>query len=375
MARSFVAFVAFVSLCVTATPLFAQGQEDIILGKKTSEWLQILKTGKEVKLRQAALIALEVIGPKAPVVFGLIQALEKDAEPEIRRDVAATLGRMGTDAKGAAEALGHALRTDKADIVREAAARALGGRMAPQAIGQVFTLAKALSDPHAPTRVAAVETLRDLGDGAKPVLPQLKEMAAHKKSERFGRVYAIQIVSKLTFEAPDETLPLLLGILRESEAHDAVRLAAIDGIARFGPLAESAIKDLSALLVAKPKQESAGIRRASLVALARIGPKAVVAWPSIKSSLKDADSAVRHQAVRVAGSIAERQGEVVPALVEVALKDESTDTRLAALQELGQLGPIASSAVDALNQLAGNDVRASIREAATEALKKIKGSN
>ena len=372
MRRWFLLLVlALVGTAIRPPTGIAQGKDDVVLGKTTTEWLQILKSHMEVKLRRAALIALEVVGPKAQVVYGLTQALEKDPEPEVRREIAATLGRMGPDAKGAGEALGQALRSDKSDIVREASARALGGRMAPQAIGQVFTLAKALADSHVPTRVAAVEALRDLGDGAKPALPQLKQLAADKKADRFARVYALQIVSKLTIEEPEETLPLLLGVLRENEADEAVRLAALDGIGRFGPLADGAVKDLGSLLT----HERATMRKASLVALAKIGPKAADVWPMIKTTLKDADAAVRYQAVRVTGSIAEQQKEAVPALVEAAVKDESTDARLAAIQELGQLGAVAAGAVEALNQLAANDVRAAIREAAAEAVKKIKGSS
>ena len=63
---------------------------------------------------------------------------------------------------------------------------------------------------------------------------------------------------------------------------------------------------------------------------------------------------------------------MVPALADTAAKDDNTENRLAAIQELGQLGNVAGDAVPTLTRLASNDSRASIREAAEEALKKIK---
>ncbi|MCI0380503.1 MAG: HEAT repeat domain-containing protein, partial [Gemmataceae bacterium] len=100
---------------------FTFAQDEEVLGKKRSEWLAILKEHKEVKFRRAAIIALEVIGPRSRgVLEGLFEALDQDADPEVRREAALTLGRMGADAKGAAEALGEALKRDKADVVREA---------------------------------------------------------------------------------------------------------------------------------------------------------------------------------------------------------------------------------------------------------------
>src|SRR5581483_9872651 len=119
-------------------PAALHAGEDEVLGKKGSEWLKILREHKEVKFRRAAIIALEVIGPRGKgVLAGLYESLEKDSDPEIRREVALLLGRMGPEAKGAVGALGAALKGDKAEVVREAAAQALGGKLAEQAHTQV----------------------------------------------------------------------------------------------------------------------------------------------------------------------------------------------------------------------------------------------
>src|SRR5438094_82356 len=117
-------------LLVWLAPSACFGQEEEVLGKKRTEWLTILKEHKETKFRRAAVIALEVIGPRAKgVLDGLYEAVEKDRDPEVRREIALGLGRMGSEAKGAADVLADVLKRDKADSVREAAALSLAGRL------------------------------------------------------------------------------------------------------------------------------------------------------------------------------------------------------------------------------------------------------
>src|SRR5947209_8287426 len=126
------------------------GQE--VRGKKTAEWLRILLDEKEPKKRRAAIIALEIIGPKGDrVLQGLGIALKQDPEPEIRREVAQAIGRMGEDARLAIPALTAALNVDKDGTVREAAARALGG-LVPHSRSGVPELARALQDSYPGTR-------------------------------------------------------------------------------------------------------------------------------------------------------------------------------------------------------------------------------
>lgn len=343
----------------------ALGQDEVVLGKKASEWLTLLKESKELRFRRAALIALEVFGPKAPGVMpGLLEALEKEREPEIRRDVAQLIGRMGPDAKGAVQALGEALKNDKANIVREAAARALGGKLSAHSHTQVQVLAAALKDPHAGTRVAAVETLKDLGDKARPVLLQLLAVLTDNKTDRFTRIYAANIVARFPEDAAT-SVPALLVALGDTEAPVAVRAAAAEALGRLD--AAEAVGALARALQDKQVE----VRRAAAVALGKMREKARPAWPAVKAALTDPDKAVRHQAIRLAGSFGQEK-DVVGPLAQAALTDEHTENRLAAIQELGELGPHAAAAVDILSKIAQGDVRPTVREAAEMALKKIK---
>src|SRR5262245_9631397 len=81
-------------------------QEEEVLGKKRTEWLKILKEHKDTKYRRAAVIALGIIGARSPGVLpALLEAMENDAEVDVRREVATYLGTLGVDGKGTVDAL------------------------------------------------------------------------------------------------------------------------------------------------------------------------------------------------------------------------------------------------------------------------------
>lgn len=358
--------LAAAALVLAGSALAAQ-QEDTVLGKKPAEWLAILKGHKELKARQASLIALEVFGPRTRgVVPGLIEAIEKDPEPELRRGAALLLGGMGGDAKEAVPALAEALKGDKADVVREAAARALAGKLNDHAHEQVLVLAGALTDAHAGTRAAAAEALKALGDKARLAVPQLVRVAKDVKADRLLRLYAIQLVSRLDDDASEKSR-LLLGILAESAAHATLKIAAMEGMAREEKLADAEVAALGRLL----QDKAVELRRAAASALAKHGEQAGMLWTQVRAGLQDDDTTVRYQLLRVAGALAGEQKEALSALMHAAQKDAYLENRLAAIQELGQLGASAASAVETLRSIATGDTRAAVREAATAALKRI----
>ena len=100
--------------------------------------------------------------------------------------------------------------------------------------------------------------------------------------------------------------------------------------------------------------------------------RAAPAWWRVRACLQDADTTVRFQLIRATGAVAGDQKEAVPALAQLALKDAHVENRLAAIGELGQLGPTAAEAADTLASIATQDARAAVREAANQALKKVR---
>jgi len=79
---------------------------------------------------------------------------------------------------------------------------------------------------------------------------------------------------------------------------------------------------------------------------------------------------VRIQAIRLAGILGKEESAVVPALVS-QFESGNVEVRLAAVQELGHLGAAARKALPDLAKLARSDSRASVRDAAEVARKKI----
>ena len=362
--RHFVSLAILVSLACAV----CRGQEEEVLHKKRSEWLAILKTHKEAKFRRAAVIALTVIGPRANgVLDGLYDAVQKDRDPEVRRDIALTLGRMGADAKGAVDVLGDVLKDDKAGPVREAAAMSLAGGLNDLAFTRVQTIAAALKDSYPGTRAAAAEALKNLGEKAKPALPQLTAVAQDKKADRFPRLYAIQMLSKW---GDDTTIPVLVGVVQDKAALSEIRWAALAGLGQLGAKGDAALAVLAQTL----KDKNPALRRAAALALGKIGPRARDTWPAIKAAYADADNGVRNQIIRLLGSLARDEKEAVTLLADAAQKDVNLENRLAAIQELGQLESGATDALPVLTRLASDDVRASVREAARTAVQRIKGS-
>lgn len=366
------------------TSAFAQATVDeVVLEKKKSEWIKMfLSDASTPKQRTLALLALETLGAKCegvlPVLLEVLKRHKdekgKETNADTRREVALALGRMGEDAKSTIRALALALRKDPSDKVREGAAKALGGAMVPHSRLVVSDLADALKDPHAGTRAAAAETLRELGKDAVSVTASLIEClkpGKDKQADAFMRIYLAQLLGRLDKEgaAAEATL---LAILTDKEENAKVREAAAEAIGRLGarlddpaPALDQAIKDDNA---------DTAVRLAALVALGKISAEAKVVWSAVKDLFVDkkTDSILRAQAVRLAGPLGKDEPAVIAQLQIVCLKDDNIEVRLAAIQELGVLGPLAKDAEKTLQTLYDTDNRASIREAAAAALKKVR---
>jgi hypothetical protein len=345
---------------------------DSYLGKTSGEWVTILREHKDPKFRRVSLLALEAIGVKpGGVTKGLLEALRDDTDAEIRREIALLLGRIGPDAKGAPEALGERLANDKNELVRQAAATALGGRLAKVADGQVRTLAAALKDKHDGTRRAAAEALKNIGEPAQGAVPELIVLARDATADRFSRVYALQVIS-LWGKEDKGTAAALIQVAGEKEAHPTVRQAAAEGLGRLGGDDAATVTALGDALANGPPE----VRRSAAASLGQLGVKAAPAWSAVKSALEDrkGESGTRYPLIRTAAALARLHADAVLVLAKLAQDDDAAENRLAAIQELGDLGAVAEKAVPVLQGIAQGEARATLREAAQTALKKVKGA-
>jgi HEAT repeat protein len=138
-------------------------------------------------------------------------------------------------------------------------------------------------------------------------------------------------------------------------------------VGQFGSQAAEAVPVLIPLV----KEGPINLRRKAVVALGKIGPEARGAVPALREILaKESEKLLVCFAIRTLGSIGKDAKEALPDLIARSKSDQILEVRLAAIEQLGIIGPDAKDAVGILTQ-AQKDGRAEIRDAATEALKRI----
>jgi HEAT repeat protein len=392
----------------------ADDDDPIFQRRKLSEWVELLRGDKDLharqtallalgasgsvprvwepltRLRNAGLIAVELIGPVKgrQVIPALALALREDPDERIREGAAGALGRIFTKVKEekyqlpatrldtARDALVMALRTDKSARVREAAAFALGQQTGdPGAV--VAALAAALRDEHSGPRSKAADALRRLGREARDALPELRQALSDPANDRLTRTQAALAIGRIGPPEAVTAVPDLAAVLADVKAPTVVRTAAAEGIGSFGADAGGAVQVLAAVLTSADSDTD--VRRAAAAALDQLGSTARTALPALLEALKDADKFVRCLALHAIGRLGKALGPGANGAITAILScmsDSVVEVRVAAIEALGNLGPEALGAdVKAVtNRLleATKDSQRPIREAAADALKKLK---
>jgi HEAT repeat protein len=186
------------------------------------------------------------------------------ADPDVRVRKAAieALEVLGPDAAPAAPALVRAL-ADRDVFVRWAAARTLG-KMAPaQAALAVPGLQALLRDRDLDVRLAAAAALKQFGPAARSALPALME--AVQRGDPTVRLAALEVLEGIGPET-QAAIPVIAAALQTPDVR--VRKAAARLLGRFGPLALDARENLRvAMLDGDPE-----VRRTASDALLYVGP-------------------------------------------------------------------------------------------------------
>jgi HEAT repeat protein len=145
----------------------------------TPALLELLRRAKEPSVRQFAARALGEIGPpgvgladeKEPLVAGLLRALEKDKDGEVRVEALAALRRTARPSVPILRALGRALRDAAVDVERLAAS-CLEGRKADV----MPALRVAFSGETPCVNHNAIQLAGRLGPKARPLAPALLDL-------------------------------------------------------------------------------------------------------------------------------------------------------------------------------------------------------
>jgi HEAT repeat protein len=377
------ACLALLTVSGTARP--QDDTDRTVRGKKASEWLQILRTDKDLRNRRTALIALEIAGPQTRKIFDTIgAALREDKEVAIRQAAALTLGRLGTKAldsrarinvEAGVDALSYSVKKDKAATVREAAATSLGrmARVSREAAALLKDtapgLAAALKDENSDVRIAAADALGALGVEARDAVGDLTQAVRDNKGKEgirvrtylvsaLGRIgktasQAVNVLVDQAFEAEPANTP--------PEVHAELRRAAVTALGLIGnpealpPLAkiledamtirETRIKDEKGERVLRQVKDLQ-MSRVAMTAINRFGFERKTILPTLlKGMAIEQDQFVRCQAIHAIGQLGKELGPdlggqrktVLPALRN-GISDKISDVSLASILAFGEMG-------------------------------------
>jgi HEAT repeat protein len=326
------------------------------LGPPSSAEVPALRNGlkaKAVKARRFSARALAALGPQSRGAAAELSEALSDADEEVRKHAAQALVAIGPEEKAALPGIGEALKT-RDETLRQAAAKALL-HADPDTVLPFFVAA--LREDDEGVRKTAVVCLGQLGpralEAASRVRPLVDDPSVAVRLPAAETLWLIQ-------HQPFVPVQALTALLKDRDAK--IRQGAAEALGRIGPPAAAAFGPLTEALGDK----EVGVRKASAAALKQIGGKESSAIPNLIAALRDPTI------TGDVGPILAGFGKAaVPALIKT-LEDESAPVRAAGAGVLGSMGSEAADAVRVLTFRSKNDNDFTVREAAAEALKKIK---
>jgi hypothetical protein len=222
----------------------------------------------------------------------------------------------------------------------------------------------ALKNESAAVRRRAAERLGQLGDGARPALPELR--AALTDADAGVRAEACgAIANAIPMPSADdtETVPAVRPLLTDPDLR--VRVCACAVLLRFAAVpVDDAVPHLAAGL----NEPDGPTHWAAALATQELGPRAEPLLPALRAAALEREPG-SPWAVEALGAVG---APAVPALIEVARR-APTALKRAAARELGIIGPSARAAVPVLRELEKHP-DGPLQSAARAALRAI-GSN
>lgn len=337
--------------------------------------LSKLLASESVPVRIVATKALGEFGPEATSAVSALLPLLKDSHAPVR---AAAAGALGATRDGRVEVVGAliGLLSDENAAVTVKAANGLSQ------IGEaaVPALVRTLKDDN--FRILAIEILGEIGPQARAAVPSLLELMTQSDTNAAVRHEAM-IALGLMGPGAASAAPQLLGILSrpaDADLHPGAawvlaRIGEKKAIPVLKTLAGSSQDERTqraiawALVTLEPgntehaavavpyltksaSSDLALVRKESLAALSKLGALASAAVPVIlERAEKDADDAVRAQALRALADVGAPVDKVLPVAV-ASFSDSSIEVRLASRYVLGRLGTAAKQTEAQLREAA-----------------------
>ena len=287
-------------------------------------------------------MALGEIGADAAAAApALVEVLDKNPRPEVRREAALALGSIGPAAPAGVPGLINAL-SNRDSVVVAGAAYALG-RIGPQAKAAESSLAKcaARSDPFLKTVCTWALAKIDPTNETRKQTAVEQLVAALKSDQVHLRHVGLQGLADLK-PAPGRVLPAMSEALHDPDK--GVAGAALYAVAAFGDSAIPAITDSL-----KRKE----LRPAAARILGQMGARAKGAAPALVEIVRtDRDGQSQSEALIALGSTDADPEKIVPAVIE-ALRSKQEDVRCASCFALGRIGKPAAAAVPELLEKLG----------------------
>lgn len=242
----------------------------------------------------------------------LSRVLLEEDEPDVRQAAAKALGRVGTSADIAVASLMRAMQDSRPEVRREAAMSL--GRLKPASEKMVVGLTQRLADDteKVEVRVAAANSLGNLGPPAKSAVPIL--VATLDQGDRDLLKASIQTLGKIGPEA-SAAVPSLRKALDRAEPD--IRYAAAKALGDIGPAAGAAVPDL---VDALQSLDTPMVREAQN-ALIKINLPAVDA---MRALLDEGELTQQQVAVGILGQIGENAQRALDYLI-LKEQDESGD--------------------------------------------------
>ncbi len=367
--------------------------EPTFLEKKLSYWLKLLEEGKSAKERRRGVLAVEQVGHAGSrkVVPALVKAMREDKDEVVRAAAAQATGRAVAKAFKQArddkkdelprfdstrDALSSVLRTDKAAKVREAAADALG-TIGPEARGAVGGLAVALKDKQPAVVRAAATALRRMGKDAREAQPELQTVLGDAKADLEARKESAVALGQISADIP-QALPVMRTVLGDAKADDGLRRNVAEALGKWGKDASDASATLGIVLVSKGSSQE--LRTAAVTALEQFGVDAKAAIPALIKAVDDDDRTVRCLALqalsRMGKELEDNRKPAVKAILR-ATEESNIEVCVSAIESLGKLsadglGAESPEVVKRLDTILKREGRKAIREAAQAARDKIR---